>query len=98
MDLLSSFFFRWNYSARCSYSQLEYRTNLGFEGLPENAWEPETMKLIIADLKVVEIPTPPPALWRPDFDDEGEGESPSHPSSVDNKPCPHTVATEHARS
>ncbi|XBI75556.1 hypothetical protein VPH35_068919 [Triticum aestivum] len=41
-------FCRWNYGARCSYGQLEYRTNLGFEGLPETAWEQEAMRFIVA--------------------------------------------------
>ena len=50
-------FERWNVVSRGTIGKMEYKTCLSFEGLPEDAWEPQAVKLLIAGLhgKLIEI-------------------------------------------
>jgi len=41
---------RWSYSARGMPGKMEYNTVLSMEGLPEEAWEPEAVNLVMAGL------------------------------------------------
>lgn len=43
---------------------MEHKTTLGFEGLPEEAWEPQAVNLVLADLdgELIEM-LPPTDRW-----------------------------------
>jgi len=41
---------RWSHSARGTSGKMEYNTVLSIEGLPEEAWEPEAVNIILAGL------------------------------------------------
>ena len=50
-------FQRWSVTARGTTGKLEYKTCLSIEGLPEDVWEPQAVKMLIAGLhgKLIEI-------------------------------------------
>ncbi|CAM0949469.1 unnamed protein product [Alopecurus aequalis] len=43
-------FIRWSIYAHDTFGKLEFKTTISIEGLPEEAWEPETVKMMVAGL------------------------------------------------
>ena len=43
-------FKRWSIYVRGTSGKLEFKTAISIEGLPEEAWEPETVKMMVAAL------------------------------------------------
>ncbi|KAI5008704.1 hypothetical protein ZWY2020_009752 [Hordeum vulgare] len=83
-------------------SQLPYKTTLSLEGLPEEAWDEDTINLVLArvDGELIDMlpstdkwllhctawPAPPLQPWKPDSDDEN-AHSPPRPLSPTDRRC-----------